>query len=73
LASAPASLEKPPLKLIRGPHSPPAPELRHIFGSFAELRARIEARRGAGERVIGRDIREVNPESLPRVEEDCEP
>jgi hypothetical protein len=27
-----------------GDYSPPPPELRHLFGSFAELRARIRDR-----------------------------
>jgi len=53
-----------------GDYSPPPPELRHLFGSFAELRARIRARRFPGLGVLRDEATSVDPESLRRAHAD---
>jgi hypothetical protein len=50
-----------------GDYSPPPPELRHLFGSFAELRARIRARRFPGLSALQGEALSVDPESLRRA------
>jgi hypothetical protein len=50
-----------------GDYSPPPPELRHLFGSFAELRARIRARRFPGLGALRGEADPVNPASLRRA------
>jgi len=44
-----------------GDYSPPPPEVRHLLGSFAELRARIRARRPPGLGALTPDVRSVDP------------
>ena len=61
-----------------GDYSPPPPELRHLFGSFAELRARIRARRFPGLSALQVGAPGIDPESLRRAgadasDSECEP
>jgi hypothetical protein len=53
-----------------GDYSPPPPELRHLFGSFAELRARIRARRFPGLSALEDRADTVDPESLRQAHGD---
>jgi len=53
-----------------GDYSPPPPELRHLFGSFAELRARIRARRFPGLGALQGETASVDAESLRRAHPD---
>ena len=57
----------PARRIAPGDYSPPQPELRHLFGSFAELRARIQARRGTMAGAIVHETSNLDPESLRRA------
>jgi hypothetical protein len=57
----------PARRIAPGDYSPPQPELRHLFGSFAELRARIRARRGAVAGAVVHQTDDLDPESLRRA------
>jgi hypothetical protein len=54
-------------------YSPPPAELRHLFGSFAELRARIRARRFPGLGALQGETGSVDAESLRRAHADGTP
>lgn len=51
-----------------GDYSPLLPEVRHLFGSFAELRARIRARRAVGVSTLMADggVPPATPDSVPK-------
>lgn len=54
-------------------YSPPEPELRHLLGSFAELRARIHARWAASGRIPYQDQPELDEAALREAIEAIEP
>lgn len=50
-----------------GDYAPPPPELGHLFGGFAELRAYIRIRRSPGVRGLIRGADSIDPASLRRA------
>lgn len=56
----------PARRIAPGDYTPPEPELRHLFGSFAELRARIRARQAATAASITADRNDLDREPLRR-------
>lgn len=50
-------------------YTPPRPEIRHLWGSFAELRA-VSRARGVPSRIVRATCEGVDPESLHRATRD---
>lgn len=50
-----------------GDFAPPPPEIRHLYGGFAELRAYIRAHRSPGVKGLLRGAKSVDPASLRRA------